>query len=237
LSWSKTTHSSFGEASRREAFMYPQKTNARRGYRQRQAARRAKLRKELTTMAKDKVRNKKGQIQSGENYIQWKERPWWHYAISALGIIVLILAILWLGRNTKATPTVPTTPVTTTDTITDTITTNLIPLPTEGWKRGETKDLLPGQVVLGDIVISNPETQRLLDVYDNGTSDEGSVTFNMSSRNISVHAPWGAGCLVSNDVDLIVQGELDHGCGQDGGCNQVRVVIIEDDGISVKFYD
>jgi hypothetical protein len=128
--------------------------------------------------------------------------------------------------------TITTTPITTTEAITTTATLT-------GITKGDTVDIGPGIAVLGDIIFSNSETQKLVDAYDNGGSGEGTVFWNNSSETISLHAPWGAGrkIITSEEAAMSeVYNELRAGCGDKDGCKTVRFVMATSRGIRVEYY-
>jgi len=169
------------------------------------------------------------------------------------GIVVLVgfgvLAFLLIKCNNRSTPNPVATPhveaadlATPTSTPMPTPTATAVPEsisnPQEctGWARGETKMLEPGQTVLGDVVAAWTGWDEVMVAYDNGQSGEGTAVINSSSHSISVHSPWGAGCLVTTDKTSLVDQELAGGCGDPGGCKTVRVVILTDAGTSVEFY-
>ena len=98
-----------------------------------------------------------------------------------------------------------------------------------GWAHGETKDLLPGQSALGDVEVND------VIKYDVGGTGEATVVINTSDKPISVYAEHGgAGCLVTTDLATLVNGELEHGCGSENGCDTVRIV---EPGKPDRFFD
>ncbi len=109
----------------------------------------------------------------------------------------------------------------------------------DGITKGDTVDIEPGQMVLGDVIFTNPETQKLVDAYDNGGTGEGTVFWNNGSQTVSVHAPWGAGrkIITSQEAAMAeVMNELRQGCGDPNGCETVRFVTTTGRGIQVEYY-
>jgi hypothetical protein len=97
-----------------------------------------------------------------------------------------------------------------------------------GWNADETRDLQPGQAVLGDVEVAGVVR------YDVGGSGEGTVVINLSSKPVPVFAQWGAGLQCSTDLRKLVNGEFRSGCGS--VCETVRLVSVTDQGISEKIY-
>lgn len=111
------------------------------------------------------------------------------------------------------------------------------PVACQGWSTGETRDLLPGQRALGDIVARHLGWDEAMKAYDEGGSGQGTIVANNTNQPIEIYAEWGAGCLLG-DTTAMVNGEFEHGCGDsDNGCDQVRLVILTNHGVSVEFYD
>ena len=93
---------------------------------------------------------------------------------------------------------------------------------------GETRTVLPGTYILGDVTIDGTPQ------YVTSIPNEGTVAY--FEKEATVLAHWGAACLTgsSNLKDEIIQGELQHGCGSK--CTSVRFVLVQNDGQHVELF-
>ncbi len=91
--------------------------------------------------------------------------------------------------------------------------------------KGEVRMVEPGHSIAGDIIVN--------DTIEYNTDDriEGTVFINKSSSAVKVEAPFGAGCVVTEDVTYMVNREFRSGCGN--GCDYVHCVVVTDEKTEV----
>jgi len=89
-------------------------------------------------------------------------------------------------------------------------------------------ELPSGCTAIGDVMVNGSK------FYDSGNG-ESTVVINLSSKTVSIYAQWGASLLANTNQEKLIEGELQHGCGDH--CSRVRVVTVKDSGITQEFFN